>query len=697
MAGAGAERRPDGLPVPVPGVPQRRREPEGLIPRAFRSARRNRHISVPAAVPPVVWTAGEILHAAGQGPAAAVGGAVLTGCVCYFSARRWDRRAEQWYARATAAGLSGWLTAAAFTGASAGTAGEVLGGVLLAGGAAWGIPWYRHKRPRGMKARERLLAGWDAWWQGHAGGWGLAGSRVIAAQQSRVVVTLRIQLMPGLQSLQHVRAQVHLIESALAGFAPAGMVAVDAVRSDPSQVMIRIKQDNPLRDAVAWDGDLAPRSVHEDAVQGLTETGAWFRVPARVNGFVIGTTRTGKSNDLLVLALQLAGCPDARSVVIDLKGGRSARPMIRSGAADYVITDPDEARLYLLMTEAETAARARNAYAGEEQLLATREIPAVFTLCDEVNPLTSVAAGDPECRRLLGKLASQGSGLEMYVRAYTQYGSLEESVGTEQIRGNLHLRVCYRVEESRHGAYCIPEYSRLDASKLEEPGTSYVKAGPHTHPEQVRSPLLGHPLFLSLAPGIRARAPRPEWLLYCGGEPCPAGGTWQEWWDRRWLRLHPDFRAESPQYAEAAARFGEPPAPAASPVPPPGPQRPAYGDAAETAARIAAEAAGPDVIPSARAADGLAAAVAGGKEAFCDALAAAGPAGISPEMLKEASGMSNTWAHQALRRLAEAGAVTRPRRGVYVPVPGADVHAALAVIEAGDGALLRSRRLRAVR
>ena len=93
-------------------------------------------------------------------------------------------------------------------------------------------------------------------------------------------------------------------------------------------------------------------------VDGMAESGSWKTISPRRNRFVIGETRSGKSNDLLVGLAQLTGCPDDYQILIDLKGGRSARPVLEAAAVACVITDTDDARLLLRMLEAEALARA---------------------------------------------------------------------------------------------------------------------------------------------------------------------------------------------------------------------------------------------------------------------------------------------------------------------------------------------------
>ena len=703
MPGTDLVKRSAYPPVPVAA----KRQSEALVPAAFRRARRDRHVSVPLAVPPVMWITGEVLHACAVAPETAVASIAIGGAVWFFAPHKWDRPAEQWYARLSAAGTGAYLSLAAWLGASSGLPGEILGGTLVAGGAAWGIPWWRHHRPRGRRRREKMLARWQAWWEIHCHDWNLAGSRVIDAAEQGVTVRLRIQLWAGRQSVQNMQQVVHLIESGLQGMAEAGRVRVEVVRSDPSQVDVFIKRENPLREPVAWDAALAPASVHDDWTPGVTETGAQRHMRQRASSFVIGATRTGKSNRLLVRVLCLAGCPDALTVLIDLKGGRSARPVLASQAADYVITDVSEARLWLRLACEEIEARAKNCYTGTEQLEATEEVPAVFTVIDETHGLTSIPKGNTQCANDLSTLASQGAGLEFYADVYTQHGSLESSVRTEQTRMNLPVRVVYRVEHPSHAAFAIPEYNKLDASKLEEQGTCYAKDGPRTRPEQVRDVYMPHDLFAREAPAAVRCAGKPrEWILYAGGRPCPAGGTWQQWWNTRWLRLDPAFHDISPQYQEAAAKAAAGKAAAASVLPEagvtvgpartvtvtPSPAASGRSEGAEVAARIDAEASAPeDFTPSRKAVSRLGAVMREQKEAWASALASA-VAGITANQLSAKSGMRRTWTYDTLKALAGAGVVIQPERGLWAPVPGADIEAAVDAVEAGNELLLRQAR-----
>lgn len=654
---------------------------------------------------PALWAAGLALHLLGWATYAGVAGAIVTAFVAAGAHLKWDRPAEQWYARLTAAGFSVWLWLAALAGPlRPGWLGVPwVSAALAAVVAGWGVPWYRHKRPRGTRRRQKKIAAWDAWWQSHCWHWNLGGSKVGEVWEMGVTTKVRVHGIAGRHTIRHVEQVMHLIESGLEGFADIGMVRAEAVKGHPNWFDFYFKRENPLREIVEFDLALAPKSVHEMAPLVMTESGSWRMASLRVNSFVIGATRTGKSNHLLVRLASLTGCADDWQILIDLKGGRSARPVLEAAAVAHVVTELDEARMTLRMLVAESKARAKYAYAGEEQLHATMEVPALHLLIDEVHGLTSVANGDTECARQLALVASLGNGLEVYTEIYTQHGSLEESVRTEQTRGNLPLRVVYRVEEARHGAYVIPEYSKLDASKLEEKGTCYVKDGPKALPEQGRAPHMPHGLLKKVAAQNAALiAGRPPLRLYCGGEVAyqtdDGPVTWQQWWDTRWLRLDPAFHAISPQYQAAVAAspaLAFAAVKAAAPTEPAPSREPGDGDAKAAAARIAAEL---DEVhrgvpagyrpPKAN----LSPVITRQKDAFATALESAPDQGVSPTQLIEESGRSSSWVYAMLRSLVEIGAVTQLGRGRYQPAAGEDIREAMRAIDAGNEALYREAR-----
>jgi hypothetical protein len=700
MAGTDIEPRRN-LPVPVPGIPARKRESEALPAKMLRGAQRNKAVSVPLSVPLPVWTAAEIMHAYGMGAEVAAAGGIGTLAVWLFAPHKWDRAAEVWYARASAAVLAAWETATVFAGPlSAPAAGSLA--VLC---AAWGVPWYRHYRVRGRKRREEFQRQWRAFWDGHALAWA-NGSRAIDVEGTPAQVQIRVQLVGGRQSLETIRGNVALIESAV----PTGRggVRVAEVEGNASQADVIITFANPLKGIVEWDPALAPSSIHQPAFRGMSETGARVMVPQRKSAFINGRSRSGKSNYEQLRVAELSGCADGRAIVIDLKQ-RNARPLLKSGAVDWVITDPEEAGHALRMLRAEIAARSREWDTGEEQALADEHTPGLFLLIDETNPLTSESAGPGGAARArdLGVIASQGMGVEVYTDVSTQYGALAESVQTEQTRSALELRVCFAVEHPDHGVFALGPGGG-DASKLKEKGEHLMKLGPKARMDKIRAANMPHALLEQVIADNGRRVRKRRVTLFCGNEPSGIGSlTWQEWYDRRHLRIHPKLREISPQYAAALEEFGEP---AAAPAPAPGdtplvrrhlaPLAPAAAEdsGAAVSARIAADTAGPDLASSPEAMTLGTEMYARSEEQFFDLIASAPPQGIRTADLIGRSGVSNGQAYKILDRLAERGAVTRPQRGLVAPVPGRDAAAEYAAVRAGNDALGRraARHLQSV-
>jgi hypothetical protein len=688
------------------------RNKDAKVP-AWRWLWTRRHWTAPAILLPALWLAGLGAHLAHIGGYIIVAGFISIVAVGFFAKSKWDRQPEQIFAVSSVTALFMWLSVAAVFGSGSikilrwhlpilGVFPDI---VLTLFVTVWGVAWWRHKRPRGHRRRQKLIAVWDEWWQSHCWHWNLGGTRVVGVWLMGVTTKVRVQGIPGRHSKQHFDQVMHLLESAADthpdqdALADVGMIRVETVKGHGALFDLYFKRRNPLAGAVKFDLSLAPASVHEPFAQAMSETGEWAMKSPRRNRFTIGETRSGKSNDLLVAVAQLSGCLDDRQILIDLKGGRSARPLLEAGAVDYVVTDVDEARMLELLLDAEVMARMKYWYTGDEQGHADEDTPAFHLLIDETHDLTATedGAGDPQCRMLLGKIASKGNGVEVYVWVYTQHGSLETSVGSEQIRGNLPWRTCYRVAEARHGQYCIPEFAKLDASRLEEAGTCYMKDGPQAAAEQVRSPYMPHKLLRQVAAqNARLLGARRPLRLWCGDDPCPAGGTWQQWWDSRWTRLDPAFRDISPQYQQYVAIVGASSPAAASAAAlaiqdqaraaaAPVASEPGQGSAAEAAARISGEldecysSVVPDAVQPRR---DLGAAVRTEIERFILALESAPDQGITPTQLMAESGRAKTWVHGHLEELVTRGAVTRIRRGHYRPMPEADLRRAMAQIDA---------------
>jgi hypothetical protein len=279
-------------------------------------------------------------------------------------------------------------------------------------------------------------------------------------------------------------------------------------------------------------------------------------------------------------------------------------------------------------------------------------------------------------------VASLGNGLAIYSIVLTQHGSLDESVRYAQTRANLANRLCFHVGSSRDGQFALEDWSKLDASRLDVPGTFYYQLGARASVDDAKGPHMPYSLVreISAANGQRPRQPL---RLFCGDQPStdePGAPTWQEVYDRRWERLPLKFRKDAPQ----AAGLPEPVPAAATP---PASAAAAPGQAAEAAAlaaQIEADIAEtPDVNPAdlARIPSAFELETESMRKMaeFARLLRDADP-DASPDDLVKGSGMSRAWIMAMLGDLVSDGAVAKGGRGRYRGVPGADVWAAIQAI-----------------
>jgi hypothetical protein len=652
------------LPPPLPDEGP----PPGPRFRSWAFVRRNRHWTVPVAVPFVFGTAGVVLATTPRaGPPVAAATAVFAAVMWWAAGHKWDRAVEQWYARASAVAAGTWLAVAA----AAGMRDWLLEVIALgAGTLAWGIPWWWHKRPRHQP--EAIAAAWNTWWMYYAQAWNVAGSHVEAIVTAGVIDTLTVQLWAGRQSLEDIKNMLSLLESALQGHVERGMTRCETVRGNPSQVLIHLKRKNPHAEEVDWDPSLLPDSVTGTMALGKNEHREWEHVPCLDgNWFVLGAEGGGKSNELSVMLASITHCPDALVWLIDRKGGKAARPWL--AVIDWVATTTEEARLLLATAEAEIRARGLHGYDGNEQMVPTVEVPAIYVVIDEAHNIISEMSGDPECRIRTAAVASEGRSSAVRVIILTQYGALYESVGSEQIRGNLRNRICFRVAEAPHGQFALEDWKNLDASRLEHPGEFYYRLSGMHSSAPLRGPHMPHPLVRQIA-AANARTGRPPLVLYATG--------WQATYDGRHDRLPPTFRSPGSRPAATSA----PEAPVFSSPVPESPE--------QMEQRIEDELASIPDLPAPPLVDEaeFAGAITRKKMTWAALLTQAPPAGIRPKDLIAGSGLSPSWTYQQLAALTDRGVITKPSDGRYLPVAGQDVWAGLEQIRQANADLARQAK-----
>lgn len=638
--------------------------PSSAFARTYWWCYRRRVELAPFAVGAGLLAASAALHHAGApGWAPLVGGVGNVAVWLPWTHRKWDREEERKYVRAVMAAGSMWTSVAAFTGPNV-----IMLGLLAAGVLACGVPWWRHKlvRPAEGGGGGALLAYWQAQWVAVRDRLGLEKSRVIEAEGDADYVQLLLQLVPGVQVADDVKAMRVKIAGALR--LPVAGVRVETVKSDASQVRIFIVKVSPISAEVPWAeaATMLPTSLRPPAtfVIGRDETGKWRRVDPRGHWMVIGESRSGKSNWLHAFMANVTACPEALVCFVDLKGGAVAKRWRDS--IDRLADTVDKAEALLTAVNLMIDERPHFAPVGEgdgDQLDPSEDMPAVYVVCDEFAEL--VRRGGARLVGLVESVARRGAALGFYLVLIAQDGSLE-SFGTEALRGQLTRRLCFRVAKADNAQYVLERWSKLATTALED-GQFFL----HYRDDDetpIRAPFMTPKDNRTLPQQIAAEhaALRPA----LDAKTAAAGGSfYADGWD--------------------TARNDATPGKAGTPRPDArqDANTPSKGDSVHSAAQAAAEAEAAELfgdladIPKrveSFAPEQVAAELASAEGRFAAAFNNASAGGLDRKTLIGFVDMSPSWVDERLTALVERGALARVARGRY-RVATLDLRAALDV------------------
>jgi hypothetical protein len=651
------------------GVPLAERKPasESAFAKTYWWCYRRRIELAPFAVGAGLLATAATLHHADAAGWTVVGDVVGNVAVWLpWTHRKWDREEERTYVRAIMAAGSAWTTLAAFAGPD-----PVLSGLLLGGILGGGYFWWRHKlvRPGGHGDAGELLAHWQAEWIAVRDRLGLEKSRVIKAEGDDDYVALTVQLVPGVQVAEDVKAMRVKIAGALR--LPVAGVRVETVKSDASLVKIFIVKVSPISSEVRWDdaATMLPTSLASPStfVIGRDETGAWRRVDPRGHWMIIGESRSGKSNGLHTFMANATACDDTLVWFIDLKGGAVGKRWRAS--IDRLADTIDKAEALLEAGNLMIDQRPHFAPVGEgdgDQLDPSRDMPAIFIVCDEF--AEAVRRGGARIVGLFESIARRGAALGIYLVLVAQDGSLE-SFGTEALRGQLTRRLCYRVAKADNAQYVLTGWSKLAVTALEDGQFFWHHRSDDETP--VRAPFMTPKGNRTLPQKIAAEHAALRPVL--DAQTAAAGGAfYAQGWD------------DTPRNGATPTKAAAP-----RPVERQNANTTDRGDTrmdspAQRAAQAEAEAAelfdGVAEIPTTVErfdAEQIAAEVASAEGRFAAAFGNAPAEGLGRQALIEITGMSKSWTDERLTALVDRGVLERPTRGKYRAAADADVRAAL--------------------
>jgi len=321
-------------------------------------------------------------------------------------------------------------------------------------GVLWPGYWFAHHMARRERRDSYAAARDTAARAARKGDWptllaelGCHGVTVEETRQWRAGYTqvLRLPAYKGM-TVKRIQGIAEAVEVALD--VPRGRVRVEEGPT-ASIVLVHVVTRDVLAEIVPLPFDGQPRSINDPIGIGISETGEILFITLReVAALAVGVRGSGKSNLLNVLISLLANCVDVLIWVIDLKGGRTAKPWLRPWldkkterpVIDWVATTRDEAALMLGAALAGIDVRS-NSGAGGEKITPSAEQPAIIVICEEVSALVGLhATGSRSSTDLLTSITQLGRSEAIDPVLVTQRGTVTMT-GSGDLKSQLTLRI----------------------------------------------------------------------------------------------------------------------------------------------------------------------------------------------------------------------------------------------------------------
>lgn len=266
---------------------------------------------------------------------------------------------------------------------------------------------------------------------------------------------------------------------------PAGGSSADFI------LHVRNRSTGP-RETIYLPAENNPQTINRPIGLGVHDSGKEFRQLVReVAIIVIGVRGAGKSNLINVFIAQLAKCVDSLIFMIDLKGGRAARPWMmpwvknftRRPVIDWLATTREEALLMLDAVLAGGQARARSGVGGEK-ITPTADVPAMILICDETAVMTGhgIREGGISNYQLAQKLAQitetyRSEAIDPIVAALR--GNVD-IMGSTAVKAMSEVRIGLRVTQASDGDSVFPDDHKAAQAlaRLHDAGDGLVKTGP---------------------------------------------------------------------------------------------------------------------------------------------------------------------------------------------------------------------------
>jgi hypothetical protein len=220
---------------------------------------------------------------------------------------------------------------------------------------------------------------------------GCPGVKALSESETRAGRTIALRLpKSGSITLEHLQAVDKKIETAKR--LRRGAVRFEMGKEHSANVWMHLSERDVLKEEVAFPAGNKPRTINKPFSVGIDENGEEMLVLFReVAALIAGIRGAGKSNLIAVLLARFCQCVDTVIFMIDMKGGRTARPWLQPWldgkcprpAIDWVATTREEADLMLEACMAGIDVRSRSGIGGEK-ITPSTGTPAILLISDDI-------------------------------------------------------------------------------------------------------------------------------------------------------------------------------------------------------------------------------------------------------------------------------------------------------------------------
>ena len=325
---------------------------------------------------------------------------------------------------------------------------------------------------------------------------GCDGVEAVEIRQERSGRVVRLQLprtgRVTMANLETVAGRIEVILHLKRG-------AVDFFHASHSgDVVMRLRERNVLADKIFMKREHWASTINKPFAIGVCEDGSLAMFTLReLHALIAGTTGSGKSNLNNVIVGQLARCTDTIIWMIDMKGGRTARPWLqawtegKAGAPvlDWVATSRSEAEAMMRAFVKAIDVRA-NSGIGGSKIVPSASMPQIILICDEMADLFGALRGGKKdigegeatnsmFIRLAEEIAQKGRS-EAGASVWATQRATVTMAGSGDLKANCKQRIALGAASEGDLRSIIPDVrgaQRLLGSMADTPGTGVLAMG----------------------------------------------------------------------------------------------------------------------------------------------------------------------------------------------------------------------------